>query len=309
VPVAGTLVRRPSALFQRLARAISFLRYLRFGMNPQELFEANLPVIERVIGRVCGKAGLMGADAEDFASEARLVILENDCAILRQWEGRSALGTYLTVIVQRFLADERVRAYGKWHPSAEARRIGEAAVTLERLVHRQGRSIDEALPHARALDPALTREAACALLDRLPKRSERPRLVALDAGAEVPSARDAADARAVDSDAERLARRTSTVMRGTIEAMPLEDRMIVRLRFGSSMTIADVARMLRLPQRPLYRRIEAIIGSLRRALRDAAIEPGDVEELIGSPAGVMDFGIGKSGDASLTKDPAGEPMP
>jgi RNA polymerase sigma factor for flagellar operon FliA len=276
-------------------------------MHPRDIFEANLPTIERVIGRVAAKAGLTGADAEDFASEARLVILENDYAVLRSWEGRSSLGTYLTVIIQRFLADERVRMFGKWHSSAEARRMGEAAVMLERVVVHQGRTVDEALPLARSLDPNLTREAACAMLDRLPRRAARPRLVALDE--DVSSTREPADARAVAADAGRLSQRTSTVVRETIEAMPLQDRAIVRLRFGSSMSIADVARMLRLPQRPLYRRIEAILGSLRQALRAANIDPADVENLIGSPASSMDFGFGKSVDAGPTNDPAGDLVP
>jgi RNA polymerase sigma factor (sigma-70 family) len=278
-------------------------------MNARELFEENLSLIDGVIRRVCAKAGLSGADADDFRSDAHLALLENDCAILRQWEGRSALTTYLTVIVQRLYADACVRAAGRWHPSAEAKRLGDAAVALEHAVRRQGRSIDEALPAARAIDPSLTLERARQILDRLPERAPRPRLVELDPEAEIPTARDAADARTIAGDAERLAQRTSRIVRQTIEAMPLEDRMIVRLRYGSGMSLADVARMLRLPQRPLYRRIESIVGRLRSALRGAGIKAGDVEELIGSPRNGMDFGLRKTEGARQTNHSAGEQVP
>ena len=44
-------------------------------MDPRELFQSNLALIDRVIGRVCIKGRLFDADAEDFASDARLALL------------------------------------------------------------------------------------------------------------------------------------------------------------------------------------------------------------------------------------------
>jgi RNA polymerase sigma factor (sigma-70 family) len=266
-------------------------------MDPRRLFDENLALIDRVIGRVCAKAGLTGADAEDFASDVRVGLLSDDCAILREWEQRASLATYLIIVVQRMYADARRQVAGKWRPSAEARRLGEAAVTLERLMHRNGRTFDEALAVARGVDPSLTPDRARAMMERFPKRMPRPRLVELDPDAEIPAHHGFADARAAEVEARRLSERTAAVMRETLGAMALEDRMIVRLRFGKGMTIADVARILALPQRPLYRRIEAILDRFRRALRAAAIDPRDVEALIGSPENAMDFGFWKNMDA------------
>ncbi len=39
------------------------------AMIPRELFDANLDTIERVIGVVCRRARLVGADAEDSAAD------------------------------------------------------------------------------------------------------------------------------------------------------------------------------------------------------------------------------------------------
>src|SRR5947209_4855812 len=141
-----------------------------FRMHPEELFRANLALVERVIACVCRRAGLRDADAEDFASTARLALIENDYAILRGYEGRAPLGAFLTVVVQRLLSREWMRLRGRWHPSAEAERNGPAAVLLEKLTVRDGRSLDEAVEIVRASHPALDRTAVRELANRLPQR-------------------------------------------------------------------------------------------------------------------------------------------
>src|SRR5437763_13119375 len=124
-------------------------------MHPEELFSTNLPLVERVIAGVCRRAGLRDADAEDFASTAKFALIENDYAILRGYEGRAPLGAFLTVVVQRMLSREWMRLRGRWHPSAEAERSGAAAVLLEKLMVRDGLSLDEAAAIVRNVDPSL----------------------------------------------------------------------------------------------------------------------------------------------------------
>src|SRR5262249_9449497 len=148
-------------------------------MHPEELFRANLTLVERVIDGVCRRAGLRDADAEDFASIAKLALIENDYAILRGYEGRAPLGAFLAVVVQRLLAREWIRLRGRWHPSAEAERAGAAAVLLEKLTMRDGRALDEAVDIVRASHPSLDRTAVRALAERLPQRAPRLRLVRL----------------------------------------------------------------------------------------------------------------------------------
>lgn len=258
-------------------------------MNVAELFESNLALIDRVIGIVCRRGRLFGADAEDFASSVRLKLMEDDYAILRKYGGRSSFATYLGVVVQNLLTNQRMHALGRWHPSREAERHGEAGVLLETLLHRDHRSLDEALPLVQRIDPTLTREGAAAMAARFRQRSGRPRAVALDE--EVPVvASESADDRVADAERCRLSAETSRVMREVFAALPLEDAMILRFRFGSSMSIADISRMLRLPQRPLYRRLESLIELLRGALEAAGLDSGDVVALIGE-AHEMDFGL------------------
>ena len=269
-------------------------------MLARELFEENLDLIDRTIRRACGRAGIFGADAEDLASTIRIALIEDDYAILRNWQQRSSLATYLAVIVRRLVADAQIRSYGRWRPSAEATRMGEAAVMIESLVHRRGRSIDEALPIVQSLDPTLTRERVAAIVQQLPPRTPRPRLVELDdTHAEVLQSQERADSRAEAAETARVA----DVVRNSLEQFSDEDRAMIAFRFASGMSIADIARMMQLPQRPLYRRIESLLAQLRAALTAAGIDAKSLwDALQTSTAAELDFGLpeGKSGATRQT---------
>ncbi|HEX6097256.1 MAG TPA: sigma-70 family RNA polymerase sigma factor [Thermoanaerobaculia bacterium] len=272
--------------------------------SPERLFSANLALIERVISRVCRDARLQPADADDFGSSVKLALIENDYAVLRAWQRRSSLATYLTIVVRRLLSDERSRTRGRWEPSAEARRIGKAGIAVETLVRRDGRSIEEALPHVAAIDPALRREDVEAMLARLPERVPRPRGVPLDeAEASARSVLDA-DAALVAAEVGRVSATANEVVRDTLAALPLQERMIVRLRFGMTMSIADISRMLDLPQRPLYRTVESVLSQLRRAFQDAGIDASTAGSVIESPLHSLDFGLGNGLANGKTEDPS-----
>ena len=54
-----------------------------------------------------------------------------------------------------------------------------------------------------------------------------------------------------------------------------EDRVIVRMRFWEGESVADIARALGLPQKPLYRRLERTLAALRRSLEAAGVSQND----------------------------------
>jgi RNA polymerase sigma factor (sigma-70 family) len=271
-------------------------------MSAEELFRTNLALVERVIATVCRRAGLRDADAEDFGSMAKLALIENDYAILRGYEGRAPLGAFLTVVVQRLLSREWTRLRGRWHASKEAERHGPAAVLLEKLLVRDGRSVDEVVEIVRAVDPTLDRQAVRELAERLPARTTRPRLVPLLEDEHDFVAPDAADERATAADAHKVARRAAHVVRQTLDALTLEDRMLIRFHFGAGMGIADTSRMLGVPQRPLYRRVEALLRQLRGALEREGVGASTIEDVISAGAShAYDFGL-QHGHAALAED-------
>ena len=75
----------------------------------------------------------------------QLKFLERGYDVLRRFEGRSSLKTYLTVVVRRLLLDWQDHTYGKWRPTATALRLGPHAVHLERLMNRDTYSAVEAV--------------------------------------------------------------------------------------------------------------------------------------------------------------------
>jgi len=261
-------------------------------MDCQELLRSNLALVERLVRFVCQRAQVVGADVDDFASTVKLALIENDYSVLRAWEGRSSLATYLTVIIQRMLADERFRTLGRWRPSSEAKRMGEAGILLEMLIRRDERTLTEAVPMVRAIDDTLTAGDVEAMAARLPIRQSRIRLVELSpAVAEKVADQNEADSRVAEEETRRLSRHTSSVISSLIASLAIRDRMLLRLRFVSMMSIADVARILQVPQRPLYRRLEQILVSFRRSLLEKNVDAGSAEELIGSVFASLDFGL------------------
>ena len=113
-------------------------------MKADDPYLSQLDVIDNVVRYVCRRYRLPTADAEDFAGTVRLKLIESDYAVLRKFQHRSSLRTFLVAVVHRMYADYRNHTWGKWRPSAEAKRMGALAVQLERLVTRDGLTFDQA---------------------------------------------------------------------------------------------------------------------------------------------------------------------
>jgi RNA polymerase sigma factor (sigma-70 family) len=261
-------------------------------MEPAEVFRANLALIGRALARVVRRARLSDADAEDFESAVKLHLIDNDYAVLRAFEGRCSLETYVTIVAQRFLTNERIRAWGRWSESAAAKRMGEVALLLERLVRRDGRTLDEALPLLRDVARDLTRADAEAMLAEIPeRRAMRPRAVDASAVEARLVAPDEAQDRVVSGEIRDDSARASQAMRDALAALPLEERMLVRMRFESNLAVSEIARAMQVEQRPLYRQLERVLRKLREALAGAGIDARTAAGLIGSKLAEMDFGL------------------
>src|SRR5688572_1196866 len=142
-------------------------------MPRDHLYLTHQPTIERALRFTARRHRCVGDEAEDFAAWARLKLVENDYAILAQFEGRAGLASYLAVVVQRLFLDYRISKWGKWRPSAEAKRLGPLAVRVETLLSRDGLSLEEAYQTLRAADLQLSREVMEDLQARLPTRVSR----------------------------------------------------------------------------------------------------------------------------------------
>jgi DNA-directed RNA polymerase specialized sigma24 family protein len=80
-------------------------------MDPRALYVEHLEVINRIAESLCRRNGIRGADAEDFVSEVRLKLLQDDYAVLRKFRGTSSTTTFLTVVISNLFRDHRIKEH------------------------------------------------------------------------------------------------------------------------------------------------------------------------------------------------------
>jgi RNA polymerase sigma factor (sigma-70 family) len=249
--------------------------------EPSELLLQNLTALQQVITATCRHKGMRPDDIEEFSGVVRLRLVENDYAVIRAYQGRSSFKTFLASVVTRMLIDHQRHEWGKWRGSAGAERLGEVAVELERLLHRDGHPLEEALAVVCAHHPELTRVQLIELSAQLAPRNRRT-VVTLEEAGDIPF-----------HEADRIenadtAARISQIVVAFIAALPRAEQLVFKLRFDSAMSVTEISRSLHLQYGPLWRGLQKRFQELRQRLERAGIGNADIEKLVGSEA-LLDF--------------------
>src|SRR5690242_17941070 len=95
--------------------------------GPRELFLQKLPQIERIVASIGKRSGLDADALEDFSADVKLRLVDDDYVVIRAFKNRSSFESYIATVVKRLLLDHRNREWGKWRPSAVAKRLGPLA--------------------------------------------------------------------------------------------------------------------------------------------------------------------------------------
>jgi RNA polymerase sigma factor (sigma-70 family) len=221
----------------------------------REMLTENYPLIENVVRFVARRYRLTADEADELSSVVGLKLVENGYAILRKYQGRSGLATYLTTVIARTHLDDRTARWGRWRPSAQARRLGDTAVILERLLDRDRLPFTEACELLRMnYGVSQTVEDLEAIRALLPQRVRR-RFVGEEALETVAAIESHADR---DVRLDRLA--------SSLAALSPADREVVRLVYVENRAINEIARVLSVHPRFLYRRLDRIRRHLRVSL-------------------------------------------
>lgn len=240
------------------------------GWNGSEAFATHYPLVLRVIRNVARRRRLSADETDELRSLVHLKLVDDDFSVLRKFQGRSSLSTYLTKVIWRVCLDRQSAEWGKWRPSAQARRRGTTALRLERLLHRDGLPFDEACALLRASGGVTeTRAELEELRDSFPRR-QRIRFHGQDVlDALHPSTvpRALASPHEPDDDAYHALRRR---LAGALVSLPTNDRQLLRLRYHEGWTIARVASELRLDQKRTYREFERVHRTLRTIITSGA---------------------------------------
>jgi RNA polymerase sigma factor for flagellar operon FliA len=209
-----------------------------------------------------------------------LKLIDHDYVILRKFQGRSSIHTYLNVVIQRMFLDYRISAWGKWRPSNEAKRAGPLGVLLEQLLVRDGRSFDEACELLRInCGLSTTRVDLEQLAERLPRRT-RHRFESDESLKEMRSGDVSADDLVARHEQGPTATRTAQILKNLLAELETQDRLILAMRFEDGRAVAEIAATLHIGQKSLYRRIETLLKHLRWRLQAQGVEPSEVMEML-----------------------------
>jgi RNA polymerase sigma factor (sigma-70 family) len=225
---------------------------------------ADLALLAQVIRGVTRNQRLSPADAEDFAQSVHLKLLEDNYGVFHQFTGRSSLRTYLVVVVTRLVHDWRCATYGRWRASAAAGREGPHAMLLERLVQRDGCTIEQAIEIIRGGEPGMTMEQLREIAARLPWH-QRQRLLPADTLPEECAAvfDDPVEAEITRSAAHLRREALASALRG----LSLQERRMIVLRYCHGHSVQALARRFKIEPKRLYRRFDRMLRALRTEMQ------------------------------------------
>ena len=251
-------------------------------MTPEQMLLTHLPHIDKVVTHLCRKHHFRKEECEDFRSHVHLKLIEDDYAVFRKFQGRSSLETYLTTVVSNLMKDYLNHLWGKWRPSAEAQRLGPTAILLELLLVREGLSFDEAV-RVMQINHKVEKswQELADLAAKLPIRTTRIE-EGEDGLDDLPAPGEQADDRITGEERQARMRKALEILKEARQALPAEDRLILRMMMDDRLTIAQVARTLhldRMQEKQLYRRIQKIYKELRETLERHGIKKEDIDDL------------------------------
>lgn len=260
----------------------------------EALLLEHLDFLDRTVAAVARRNAVPPWDAEDLAGQVRLRLVANDYAVLRRFEGRSRLTTYLTTVVHNIFRDFRIQRWGKWRPSAAAQRLGDLGVQLEALLYRDRFGAREAFTILRdRFDVTATDQELEAMAGRLRPRTTRR--IETDTALARLASTERGDRSLRDSESSKLVKRVADALRSVLAALEPEDRLILRMRFAEGLTIRAIASALDLEQRRMYTRVQRLLVEVRRRLEAEGVECEAVLDLLDDPGADLDAGLTESG--------------
>jgi RNA polymerase sigma factor (sigma-70 family) len=249
----------------------------------QRLLLDHLDLINQIVRTVGRRRHLSTAEREDFASFVHLRLVDDDYAILRKFQNRSTLWTYLAAVIERLSLDFCAEKWGRWRPSAMAERLGPVAVVLERLVSRDAHSVEEALEILTTNhDVGLSEGELRKIWEQLPLRVRNTE-VGEEAAQEL-SSNDSAEAAIDDAARRENIDRLQQSLASAFAQIPAQDRVLIALRFDENLSMIEIAKLMGSSVPTLHRRLDKSVKHLRLALSHAGFDPREVAGLIGHPS-------------------------
>jgi RNA polymerase sigma factor (sigma-70 family) len=243
--------------------------------TPEQLFLSNLKHIEKAAKHAARRHRFRQEDAEEFISEVEVKIIEDNYRVIRMHQGKSTLRTYLTSVVHNFLRDYTDHLWGKWRNSAEAGRQGNIATKIEDLLGKEEYTQDEAYEILRTnLKAAISRHQFDEIVTSLPHRARR-RIEGEEALPPLPAKDPTPEENLLNQEQKNRLEQILDIFAECRAAFPKEDQFI--LKMCGEFKPGEIAKVLGLDARDLYRRIDRLKQALRKELERRGVQWAEVE--------------------------------
>ncbi len=249
-------------------------------MNPPgQLSEDDLALLKRAARHGCRRYHLAHEDMEDCLGDLHVKVLANDGAVVRQYRGLSSWNSYLVSIAINHVKDFVHHLWGKWRPCEEAQRLGPLAIELDRLLNREGLTLDEAvLSLLTRPDVNASRVELEELAARFPERT-RPKIIP-DAELETrPSAEDSPEHAAAKSESASVFRSMLVILREELGKLDPEDQLLLNL-WAEGRRISSLARQLGHDQKSLYGVRDRRLAKLKERFTQAGLDPEQAKAVL-----------------------------
>lgn len=244
--------------------------------HPRAWLESNVTLVTRIAHQAGRRHRLPPQDRPDLVSIFWTHLAKDDHRVLRQFRGPAGIATYLRTVVDRLVLDHRTSLWGKWRPSARARRLGPHAEAFERLVLRDGRPPEEARA---VVQSTMGHAVGSELVESASGWRSQRHLVSLDLVAGHCATTVDPLGALLDKRREQHGRLVGQRLRQTVGALTADDQQLIRMRHELGLKVSQIAAMLGADQKRLYRRYQFIHGQLRNSLAAAGISARDVAEI------------------------------
>jgi RNA polymerase sigma factor (sigma-70 family) len=247
-------------------------------MPHEQLFLDHLPLIKKVVTQTCSRCNLQKEEREEFLSEVQDKIMADDYAVLRKFEGKSSLKSYLAIVIKNQMRDFQDHLWGKWRHSEMAKRLGPVAMHLEKLL-RDGYTFNETVAilqtnHKVEMSWQELNEIAAKLPPRTPRHWEAEEVLE-----SLPSTGDQPDSGIIEQEKKARRARVLEALQKSLKTLPAEDQVILRMLLWNHLSVVEISKVLKLDDKPLYKRIQKIKEHLRREMERQGVRKEDIEDL------------------------------
>jgi RNA polymerase sigma factor (sigma-70 family) len=236
--------------------------------------------IQVAVSRTARRFLLSPMEAEDLLSDVWVRLL-SDRRVIERFRRMATLETYFSVIARNLVLDARNKTLGKWRPTAAAKRRGEIAIQLERMVLRDNMRPEVAVECLRSTQEVVTRRELSAIAQSIAHKSRRRTHVGVDHIARRPSPEPSPYDRVILLEAKRCTARVNSALADALGRLSQSERHLLRLRYADHHSVARIAEILSIPQKGLYRRFDSLLRRMRCSLQNAGVDRQVLTAVIG----------------------------